>query len=214
MKLNRYTLVLADDHAMFRKGIKKILTGVDDLEVIGEAGDGLELLDLLKEISPHMVILDIAMPNLRGLEATREIKQIYPKIKILLLTMHKKREFIEQAMRARADGYLLKEDADTELLQAINTIRQGNKFISQLLTSELADLVMRKGDKGPLSLREREVMQLLAEGKSSKETADSLHISVFTVRRHRESIRRKLNLKSMADLVKYAIDHGYASSNS
>jgi DNA-binding NarL/FixJ family response regulator len=214
MKLNPYTLILADDHAMFRKGVKKILTGVDDLEVIGEAGDGLELLALLKEFSPHMVILDIAMPNLRGLEATREIKQIYPKIKILLLTMHKKREFIEQAMTAGADGYLLKEDADTELLQAIKTIRQGHKFFSSLLSSELADLVKAKSQRAPLSHREREVIKLLAEGKSSRETADFLHISVFTVRRHRESIRRKLNLKKMADLIKYAIDHGYASSNS
>jgi DNA-binding NarL/FixJ family response regulator len=211
--LNSYTLVLADDHAMFRKGIKKILTGVDDLEVIGEAGDGLELLALLKEISPHLIILDIAMPNLRGLEATREIKRTYPQIKILLLTMHKKTEFIEQAMTAGADGYLLKEDADTELLQAIKTIRQGDKFISSLLSSELADLITGKGRKGPLSLRETEVMKLLAEGKSSREIADSLYISVFTVRRHRESIRRKLNLKSMADLVKYVLDHGYNSNN-
>lgn len=214
MKLNHYTLVLADDHAMFRKGVKKILTGIDDLEVIGEAGDGLELLALLKEFSPHMIILDIAMPNLRGLEATREIKQIYPKIKILLLTMHKKREFIAQAMTAGADGYLLKEDADTELLQAIKTIRQGHKFFSSLLSSELADLVKAKSQRSPLTLREREVIKLLAEGKSSRETADFLNISVFTVRRHRESIRRKLNLKKMADLIKYAIDHGYASSNS
>ncbi len=211
--MNPYTLVLADDHAMFRKGIKKILTGVDDLEVIGEAGDGLELLALLKEINPHMVILDIAMPNLRGLEATREIKQTYPQIKILLLTMHKKTEFIQQAMTAGAEGYLLKEDADTELLQAIKTIRQGDKFISSLLSSEMADLITGKVRKGPLSIREREVMQLLAEGKSSKEIADSLYISIFTVRRHRESIRRKLNLKSMADLVKYALEHGYNSNN-
>lgn len=212
--MNPYTLVLADDHAMFRKGVKKILTGIDDLEVIGEAGDGLELLALLKEFSPHMIILDIAMPNLRGLEATREIKQIYPKIKILLLTMHKKREFIAQAMTAGADGYLLKEDADTELLQAIKTIRQGHKFFSSLLSSELADLVKAKSQRSPLTLREREVIKLLAEGKSSREAADFLNISVFTVRRHRESIRRKLNLKKMADLIKYAIDHGYASSNS
>jgi DNA-binding NarL/FixJ family response regulator len=211
--LEPYTLVLADDHAMFRKGIKRILTGVDDLEVIGEAGDGLELLTLLKEISPHLVILDIAMPNLRGLEATREIKRTYPQMKILLLTMHRKKEFIEQAVKAGADGYLLKEDADTELLQAIKFIRQGEKFISSLLTSELTGLITGKTTpKGPLSLREREVMQLLVEGKSSKEIADALYISIFTVRRHRESIRRKLNLKSMADLIKYAIDHGYNSN--
>ena len=127
--MSPYFLVLADDHVMFRKGVKRIITEVDDFEVIGEANDGRELLDLLKKTSPHMIILDISMPNLRGLEATREIKQIYPHIKILLLTMHKKKEFIQQAMAAGADGYLLKEDADTELLKAVKTIREGNKFI-------------------------------------------------------------------------------------
>jgi DNA-binding NarL/FixJ family response regulator len=214
MRLSPYSLVLADDHVMFRKGIKKILTGVDDLEVIGEANDGLELLDLLKETRPHLIILDISMPNLRGLEATREIKQVYPHIKILLLTMHKKKEFVQQAMMAGADGYLLKEDADTELLKAVKAIREGNKFISSLLTSELAALVTAKGPTGALTPRERQVVQLLAEGKSSREIADLLYISVFTVRRHRESIMKKLHLKNLADLVKYALDHGYAFINS
>jgi len=211
--LSPYCLVLADDHVMFRKGVKRIITGVDDFEVIGEANDGLELLDLLKETSPHLIILDISMPNLRGLEATREIKQVYPHIKILLLTMHRKKEFIQQAMAAGADGYLLKEDADTELLKAVKTIREGKKFISSLLSSELADLVTPKSQTGSLSLREREVMKLVAEGKSSREIGDLLHISIFTVRRHRENIMRKLNLSNMADLVKYAIDHGYTYSN-
>ena len=213
MRLSPYCLVLADDHVMFRKGVKRIITGVDDFEVIGEANDGLELLDLLKETRPHLIILDISMPNLRGLEATREIKQVYPHIKILLLTMHRKKEFIQQAMAAGADGYLLKEDADTELLKAVKTIREGNKFISSLLSSELADLVTPKSQTGSLSLREREVMKLVAEGKSSREIGDLLHISIFTVRRHRENIMRKLNLSNMADLVKYAIDHGYTYSN-
>ncbi len=212
--MSSYSLVLADDHVMFRKGVKKIVTGVDDFEVIGEANDGLELLGLLKETSPHLIILDISMPNLRGLEATREIKQTYPHIKILLLTMHKKKEFIQQAMTSGADGYLLKEDADTELLKAVRTIREGNKFISSLLSSELADLVMGKTQAGDLSPRERQVVKLVAEGKSSKEIADLLYISVFTVRRHRESIMKKLNLKNVADLVKYAMDHGYTFGNS
>ncbi len=212
--MSSYSLVLADDHVMFRKGVKKIVTGVDDFEVIGEANDGLELLGLLKETSPHLIILDISMPNLRGLEATREIKQTYPHIKILLLTMHKKKEFIQQAMTAGADGYLLKEDADTELLKAVRTIREGNKFISSLLSSELADLVMGKSQAGDLSPRERQVVKLVAEGKSSREIADLLYISVFTVRRHRESIMKKLNLKNVADLVKYAMDHGYTFGNS
>ena len=211
--MSPYFLVLADDHVMFRKGIKRIITGVDDFEVIGEANDGRELLDLLKTTSPQLVILDISMPNLRGLEATREIKQVYPHLKILLLTMHKKKEFIQQAMEAGADGYLLKEDADTELLKAIKTIREGNKFISSLLASELADLVMATSQTDSLTLREREVLQLVAEGKSSREIADLLYISIFTVRRHRESITKKLNLNSVADLVKYAIDHGYTYIN-
>ena len=151
--MSSYCLVLADDHVMFRKGIKKIITGVDDFEVIGEANDGLELLDLLKETNPHLIILDISMPNLRGLEAIREIKQAYPHIKILLLTMHKKKEFIQQAMEAGADGYLLKEDADTELLKAVRTIREGNRFISSLLSSELASLVTGKSKIGALTTR-------------------------------------------------------------
>ena len=211
--MSPYFLVLADDHVMFRKGVKRIITGVDDFEVIGEANDGRELLDLLKTTSPHMVILDISMPNLRGLEATREIKQIYPHVKILLLTMHKKKEFIQQAMVAGADGYLLKEDADTELLKAVKTIREGDKFISSLLSSELAALVTATSQTGLLTVREREVLRRVAEGKSSREIGDLLHISIFTVRRHRENIMRKLNLSNMADLVKYAIDHGYTYSN-
>ena len=210
--MSPYFLVLADDHVMFRKGVKKIITGVDDFEVIGEANDGRELLDLLQTTKPHLIILDISMPNLRGLEATREIKQIYPHIKILLLTMHKKKEFIQQAMAAGADGYLLKEDADTELLKAVKTIREGKKFISSLLTSELADLVSATSQTGSLTVREREVLRQVAEGKSSREIADLLYISIFTVRRHRESIIRKLNLNNMADLVKYALDHGYTYS--
>ena len=213
MRLSPYLLVLADDHVMFRKGVKRIIVGVDDFEVIGEANDGRELLDVLKTTSPHLVILDISMPNLRGLEATREIKQAYPHLKVLMLTMHKKKEFIQQAMEAGADGYLLKEDADTELLKAVKTIRGGNKFISSLLAAELVDLVKTTGQTDSLSLREREVLQLVAEGKSSREIADLLYISIFTVRRHRESIAKKLNLNSVADLVKYAIDHGYTYTN-
>ena len=213
MRLSPYFLVLADDHVMFRKGVKRIITGVDDFEVIGEANDGRELLDLLQTTDPHLIILDISMPNLRGLEATREIKQIYPHIKILLLTMHKKKEFIQQAMAAGADGYLLKEDADTELLKAVKTIREGNTFISSLLSSEMAALVTATSQTGSLTGREREVLRQVAEGKSSREIGDLLHISIFTVRRHRESIMRKLNLNNMADLVKYAIDHGYTYSN-
>ncbi len=207
--MSPYSIVLADDHVMFRKGLKKIITGVADFDVIGEANNGMELLDILKTTTPHLVILDISMPKLRGLEAAREIKQTYPNIKILVLTMHKKKEFVQQAMEAGAEGFLLKEDADSELLQAITALKEGQRFISPLLTAELMDLATSKTTPDLLSNRERQVMKLLAEGKSHKEIADLLYISIFTVRNHRENIMKKLNLKNLAALVRYAINQGY-----
>jgi DNA-binding NarL/FixJ family response regulator len=209
--LSPYTIVLADDHALFRGGVKRILKELADREVIGEAGDGLELLQLLKKSSPNMVILDISMPNLNGLEATREIKKIYPHIRILLLTMHKKKEFIQQGIAKGADGFLLKEEADEVLLHAILTIRQGKKFISPLLSQEVAELLIGKKKPELLSTREKEVLQLLANGKSTQDIADLLFISTHTVRRHRENIMKKLNLKGIVDLVKYAVAEGYCS---
>ena len=209
--MSPYTIVLADDHVMFRKGLKKIITGVADFDVIGEANNGMELLDILKKTTPQLIILDISMPKLRGLEAAREIKQTYPHIKILVLTMHKKKEFVHQAMEAGAEGFLLKEDADSELLQAIAALKQGKRFISPLLTSELMDLAVSKPTPDLLTNRERQVMKLLAEGKSHKEIADLLYISIFTVRNHRENIMKKLNLKNLVALVRYAMNHGYLS---
>ena len=126
--MDTYRIVLADDHVMFRQGIKNILKGAKDLEVVGEAGDGLKLLEFLKKITPDMVILDISMPNLRGLEATREIKIISPDTKVLILTMHKDKEYVYHAISAGAEGYLLKEDADTELFAAVEKIRQGGSL--------------------------------------------------------------------------------------
>ena len=209
--MSPYTIVLADDHALFRGGVKWIIKEHADLEVIGEASDGLELLQILKKSNPNMVILDISMPNLQGLEATREIKKIYPHIRILLLTMHKKKEFIQKGIAGGADGFLLKEEADEVLLHAILAIRQGKKFISPLLSQEVADLLL--GEKKPelLSTREKEVLHLLANGKSVKDIADLLFISTHTVRRHRENIMKKLNLKGMIDLLKYAFAEGYIS---
>ncbi len=209
-----YTIVLADDHGLFRQGIKKILEEVDDFQVVGEAGDGLELLELLKKTSPALVILDIAMPNLRGLEAAREIKALYPQVKVLLLTMHKKKSFLQQGVEAGIDGFLLKESADTELVQAIRTIRQGGKFFSPLISTQLVDLAIHPAAADPLTKREKEIAKLIAEGKSSKEIARLLYISTYTVRRHRDNIMRKLGLKGLADLVRYALNQGYTSGDS
>jgi DNA-binding NarL/FixJ family response regulator len=209
-----YTIVLADDHALFRQGVKKILEEMAEVEVVGEANDGLELLELLKKRDPDLVILDISMPNLRGLEAAREIKGLYPQVKVLLLTMHKKKDFLQQGLEAVVDGFLVKEDADTELLQAVKAIRRGEKFYSPLLSTRLADLAFQKGKTDPLTKREKEVAKLLAEGKSSKEIAKFLYISIYTVRRHRDNIMKKLELKGLADLVRYAMEQGYTSGNS
>lgn len=129
-----YQIVLADDHVLLRRGLKRLIEEMGDLDVVGEASDGLELLDLLKKITPHMVILDISMPNLGGIEAARVIKMTYPQIKILFLSMHKIHEYLDHAMAAGAEGYLVKEDADTELFSAIETIRQGGIFISPLFS--------------------------------------------------------------------------------
>jgi DNA-binding NarL/FixJ family response regulator len=212
--MDAYTIILADDHAMLREGIRKIIERIDDALISGEANDGLELLELLKKSSPNMIILDISMPNLRGLEAIREIRKTYPKVKILVLTMHKKKEFLRQALRDGADGFLLKEDAGSELIRAVQTVREGGKYLSPLLTNVLTSLAIEEEKTEVLTMREREVLKLLAEGKRTKEIAAALYISPHTVRRHRSNIMEKLNIENLADLVRYAISQSYVLDHS
>lgn len=213
-----YNIVLADDHVLFCEGIKRIISEVSDLEVVGEARDGLQLLALLKQLTPDLVILDISMPNIRGIEATREIKMTHPDVKVLILTMHKDKDYLYHAISAGADGYLLKEDADTELFSAIETIQQGRTYISPLLTGEVTDDLLRiyRGNHqlpiDNLTTREREVLQLIAEGRSNREIANLLYISVRTVENHRARIMKKLDMKKTADLVRYAIQKGIISA--
>jgi DNA-binding NarL/FixJ family response regulator len=213
-----FKILLADDHVMFRRGVRRIIETMDNVEVVGEAGDGIELLKLVKDLDPDLVIMDISMPNLRGLEATREIKCIHSQLKVLILTMHKDREYLYHALTAGAEGYLLKEDADGELISAIDTLRKGGTFISSLLSAQMANIFVDKFRPGgetitapeePLTTREREIIKLIAEGKSSKEIGGLLFISSRTVQHHRANIMRKLQLKKTADLVKYAIQKGY-----
>ena len=212
-----YRIVLADDHVMFRQGIKRIIDETEGLEVVGEANDGFGLLELLKHLEPDMVLLDISMPNIRGIEATREIRSLYPDIKVLILTMHKRKEYLYDAIAAGAQGYLLKEDSDVELFSAVKTIRKGGFYVSRLLAGEMAEDIsqMYKGNTDfpseTLTTREREVVKLIAEGKSSREIGDLLFISPRTVEKHRANITRKLNLSTTAEIVKYAIFKGYTS---
>jgi DNA-binding NarL/FixJ family response regulator len=207
-----YRIVLADDHALFLQGLKEVLKGVGDLKVIGEAFDGRELLNLLNKVTPDMVILDISMPNLRGIEAIKEIKTVCPDAKILMLTMHNDKEYLYQAIAAGADGYFLKKDAHTELFSAIERVRRGKVYVSPSLSEDMAEdwEKIRQGfRKSILTTREIEVLKLIAEGKSNKEIGDLLFISMHTVERHRANIMEKLNFKKTADLVKYAIQKGY-----
>jgi DNA-binding NarL/FixJ family response regulator len=171
---------------MFRQGLKRILEERSDLEVVGEVDCGLELLKLLEKLVPDLIIPDISMPNLRGLEAIHEIKRSHPDVKILVLTMHKDKEYLHQAVTAGAEGYLLKEDADGELFSAIDRVRQGRIYVSPKLSEGLTEdwVKISRGDHKPsfepekLTTRERQVLKLIAEGKSSKEIGDLLFISV------------------------------------
>lgn len=212
-----YRLVLADDHTMFRQGLRRILLDMADLEIVGEAGDGPELLDLLKLVDPHMIILDIRMPNMRGIEAIPEIRKIHPDVKILILSMYSDIEFLHQAFSAGANGYLVKGDADTQMFLAIEAIRRGEVFITPSLSADLvADWAQKNrnqrggGFTDPLTIREKEILRWIAEGKSYKEIAELLSISPYTVLRHRANIMEKLNLKKITDLIKYALKKSYA----
>jgi DNA-binding NarL/FixJ family response regulator len=207
--VKNFEILLADDHTIFRKGIRKIVEEIDGLAICGEANDGLELLELLKTKHPDLIILDISMPNLRGLEATEEIKKLYPEIKVLLLTMHKKKSFVQLGLKAGADGFLLKEDADSELYRAIESLKTGEKYFSPLLSTIMFDLTRARPETEALTRREREILKLLAEGKKSQEIADILFVSIHTVRAHRNNIMKKLKLRGVADLVRYAISHEF-----
>jgi DNA-binding NarL/FixJ family response regulator len=211
-----YRIILADDHSLFRKGLQRILAEREDFTVIGETGDGLELVQHLQKLDPHLIVLDISMPGLRGIEAISEIRAARKNVKILILTMHKESDYLFQAITAGADGYLLKEDAERDLFAAIDAIRTGGIFVSPLIAEEsMEDWVqIRRGERsvhspGSLTVREREILKLIAEGKSSREIGDLLCISHRTVERHRANMMEKLNVKKTADLVRYAFRKGH-----
>jgi len=212
----KYRVILADDHVLVRQGLRRILEENQDLEIKGEVGDGLELLSLLNKEKTDLVVLDVSMPNLRGIEAIPEMRRIQPNIKVLILTMHNEEEYLYQAVSAGADGYLVKEDAEKELFTAIETVQSGRVYISPNLTDQsMRNWVrIRRGedsiyDAQPLTVRQREILKLIAEGKSNKEIGDLLCISVRTVERHRANMMDKLNIRKTAELVQYALRKHY-----
>jgi DNA-binding NarL/FixJ family response regulator len=210
-----YSIVLAEDHALVREGIKSLIEGTPGLAVVGEADDGITLLRLLDTVQPRMVILDIAMPGLRGLEAAREIQVRHPQVQILFVSMHRRREFLSMAFAAGAKGYLLKEDSSQELIMAIEEIRRGRTYLSRKLAMEFPTEIIgicqgsAKVEADPLTRREREVLKLIAEGLTDREISEKLFISLRTAQRHHGNIRQKLHLKRTADIVKYALARGY-----
>lgn len=211
----RARIILADDHALIRQGIRKIIEESSEFEVIGEAGDGKELLEIVESLRPDIVVTDITMPGMRGIEATSAIKEQFPGIRVLILSMHKSREYLFHAMGAGADGYVLKDDSDRELLLALHRVLDGQVYTSEFFHDELyQDTInaFRDRQQTPrhtLSEREKEVLTLVAEGKTSKEIAFDLSISMRTVDHHRANIMRKMDFQSTADLIKYAIHNGY-----
>jgi len=212
--MNKYRIILADDHILIRRGLKKIIDGESNLQVVGEANDGIELINILKGQATDLILLDISMPNLRGIEAISEIKKITPRTKILILTMHSSKEFLYSAIQAGADGYALKEDSDVELLTAIQQCLHGNHYISPVLSEGLLPEDFSKVRSGgkiagkQLTNREKQVIILVAEGNKSKDIAELLRISIRTVEHHRANIMRKIGIKNTAELIRYAIQQG------
>jgi two-component system, NarL family, response regulator NreC len=210
-----YRIILADDHILLRNTLRNSIENFPDMKVIGEVSNGIELLQVLMTLQPDLIILDISMPQMRGIEAAQEIKKYYPKIKILILTMHSSEEHLRSALSTGVDGYLLKENAYEDLIRAIRTIQQGKRYISNLVSPTVKEIILQDQDRtkrtSALTLRERVILKLMAEGKSSREIAGLLFISVPTVNRHRFNIKHKLASKSNADLIKYAIEKGYAN---
>jgi len=206
-------ILVADDHEVVRQGVRTLLEAQPDWDVCGEAADGREAVEMTKRLKPDVIILDITMPNLNGLEATRQILKADPKARVLILTMHESDQVVREVLDAGARGYVLKSDAGRNLIAAVEALWLHNSFF----TSKVAEIVMsgyRKAAPPPsggptspdrLTPREREVVQLLAEGKSSKEVAVALDLSVKTAETHRANIMRKLEIHSVSDLVRYAV---------
>jgi DNA-binding NarL/FixJ family response regulator len=219
--MQRTTLLLADDHAIFRQGLRMLLNTQSDIDVIGEAETGREAVLLTKQMSPMMVIMDIGMPHLNGMEAARQIFQFSPLTKILILSGHCEDEYIEQMLMIRVHGYLTKQTSADILFEAIRAINNGKRFYSPFISQRIREQYqktqirnrLQKKRSVKLSSREMEVLQLIAEGKANKEVAAELEISIKTVEKHRQHLMEKLNIHDIANLTRYAIASGIIENN-
>ena len=207
-------ILLAEDHAIVREGLRSLIEKHPCMEVVGEAKDGRKALELVQELSPDIVIMDITMPNLNGVEATRHITSEFPEVKVIALSIHSNSRFVADMLEAGAKGYILKECLFDELVQAIQAVSAGNSYLSPKITSVVVEDYVKRlatvADSPLLTLtsREREVLQLVAEGKSTKQIALDLHVSTKTVEANRRQIMQKLDIHSVAELTKYAVREG------
>jgi DNA-binding NarL/FixJ family response regulator len=203
-------IFLADDHALVRHGFRMILAAQPDMEIAGEAGNGREAVELAEKLKPDVVVMDVTMPELNGIEATRRLIELSPRTRVLALSMHKDAVYVREILRAGARGYLLKDSADADLLAAVRAVAKGEGYLSPGVSDAvLSDY--RRHVTDPLDLlttREREVLQMIAEGKTNKEIATSLNLSVYTVEAHRGRLMEKLNLHSTGELVRFAVRSG------
>ena len=216
--MKKIRIVLADDHTVMRAGLRSLLERQPDLEVVGEAEDGRRTVELAASLCPDVVVMDIGMPNLNGIEAARQIVAKQPTTSVVILSMHSDETYVMRAMKAGARAYLLKDSAEADLIRAIQAVSQGKSFfspkISRILAEDYVRLLKQKGGEDSydlLTAREREILQLLAEGKTNKEVATLLSLSLYTVETHRSRILQKLNLHSSAELVLYAVRKGIIS---
>jgi two-component system, NarL family, response regulator NreC len=208
--MKRIRILLADDHAVVRQGFKMILQAQPDMEIVGEAGNGREAIELSEKFKPDVVVMDVAMPELNGIEATRRVTASAPHVRVIALSMHKDSVYVREVLRAGARGYLLKDSGSDDLVSAVRAVARGEGYLSPAVSHAVLD-DYRRHVTNPIDLltsREREVLQMLAEGKTNKEIAGVLNLSVYTVDAHRGRIMEKLNLHSINELVRFAVRNG------
>ena len=206
----RIRILLADDHAVVRQGFKMILGAQSDMEIVGEAGNGRDAVELAERLKPDVVVMDVAMPEMNGIEATRRLAESVPHARVVALSMHKDSVYVREILRAGARGYLLKDSVAADLVSAVRAVARGEGYLSPQVSNAVLD-DYRRHVTHPIDLltsREREVLQMLAEGKTNKEIATVLNLSVYTVDAHRGRIMEKLNLHSINELVRFALRNG------
>ncbi len=216
--MNSISVLVAEDHTIVRQGLRSILEKEFSIHVSGEAQNGKDVVDKVGRLNPDIVLMDINMPLLNGIDATRQIKKEFPGVRIIMLSMHSSEEYIFQSFKAGASGYLVKQTADTELISAIQMVHRGDFFLNSSISKTLVqdylqknDLVKSQDSLAKLTDREREILQLIAEGSSNRKIAEHLFISVKTVETHKANLMEKLDIHSIAELTKYALRKGITS---